>query len=197
VEEVYSFNLIPRQEGMARVGKVEVLYGPRGEEEGRLSSVPHDVTVRPRKRSISLLLPTVCGVVIVGLSSVWLLFKRRRPRVRVTAQPKPPSPAEEALSEARRWRMEGDIGRYYACLERVVRQELAKQFSYREPLLVSAAELPPGVDSETRRFIESFFLRCAEGKYAPGTPPREELDRIWDDASRLLRPPQPSSGEEE
>jgi hypothetical protein len=93
--------------------------------------------------------------------------------------------------------MEGDVGRYYACLERVVRQELAKQFSYREPLLVSAAELPPDIDSETRRFIESFFLRCAEGKYAPGTPPREELDRIWDDASRLLRPPQPSSGQEE
>jgi hypothetical protein len=53
VEEVYSFNLIPRQEGIARVGKVEVLYGPRGEEEeGRLSSVSRDVTVRPRKRSM-------------------------------------------------------------------------------------------------------------------------------------------------
>lgn len=189
MEEVYSFRLVPLEEGPARAGEVEVLYGPRGEEEARLLSVPLDVTVRTPKRSLGFLMPTVGAVVVVVLTGGWLLFKRRSPHVEETVQPESLSAAEEALTEARRWRMEGNISRYYGCLERAVGREMAKRYSYRETVLLSAAELPAEVDSETRRLIESFFSRCAEAKYAPGTPPREELDRIWDDANHLLRSP--------
>ena len=72
-----------------------------------------------------------------------------------------------------------------------LREELAKRFSYGGSNPLSASGLPPEVDSETRRLVESFLSRCAEGKYAPGVPAREELDRIWDDAKRILQLPVP------
>ncbi|MFH1741879.1 MAG: hypothetical protein ABIH23_22980, partial [bacterium] len=125
-------------------------------------------------------------VIVLIAGSVRLVRRRARVEPSVALKTPPPSPVEDALAQARRWRMEGDTARYYGCLERIVGEDLAKRFSCRKPKVTSANDLPSDVDRETRRRVESFFSRCAEAKYAPGTPPREELDRIWEDANHLL-----------
>ena len=197
MEEVYSFRLRALEQGPARIGSVEVIYSRDGEEERRLSTVPVDLDIGAPRRSPGLAIPILFGVVV--FIAVWLLvwwLRRRRRAATQAAEPPQAGPQEEdLLAEARRWRMEGDVGRYYACLERAVGESLAKRYAYGTTVLRSASDLPQDVDSETRRAVESFFSKCVEAKYAPGRPTREELDRIWDDAGRLLRAsgPQPEA----
>ncbi len=189
VEEVYSFLLVPGEQGPARAGAVEVIYERDGEEQGRLSSVARDISVGPPARALNVAYPAIAGaIVVVIVASVgvaWLLLKRRRAK-QPSREAERKSPFEELLAEARRWRLEGDTGRYYGTLERAVRQALSDRYAYGDASRFSAKELPAEIDGETRRLIESFFTRCTEGKYAPAKPTGEELDRIWEDANRLL-----------
>ncbi|MFH1743038.1 MAG: BatD family protein, partial [bacterium] len=56
MEEVYSFRLVPHEEGSAQVGDVDVIYRSLGEEENRLSAVACYVTVGPERKSYGRLL---------------------------------------------------------------------------------------------------------------------------------------------
>ncbi|HPA46629.1 MAG TPA: hypothetical protein PK395_12760 [bacterium] len=190
-EEIYQFRLMPIDEGPARVGSVEIVVRSKsGEEVKRLSTLPCDTTIGIAKPSLMRFLPLASGIV-VGIAIVvvvvrLVLCRCRKEDEPVVTPPPASSPVEDLLAQARRWRMEGDPGRYYSTLERIVGEELAKRYSYHKGRLSSSKDLPPDTDSDTRRLVDSFFTRCAEGKYSPGIPSREELDRIWEDAKRLL-----------
>ena len=190
-EEIYLFRLMPIEEGTARVGSAEVVvYAKNGEEVKRLSTLPCEATIGPAKPSLSRFLPLVLGILggtgVVAVGIRLMACRRRKHAEPLVTRPPASSPVEDLLAQARRWRMEGDPGQYYGTLERIVGEELAKRHSYPKGRLTSSKDLPPDTDSDTRRLVDSFFTRCAEGKYSPGTPSREELDRIWEDAKRLL-----------
>ncbi|HOE10670.1 MAG TPA: hypothetical protein PLQ35_13565 [bacterium] len=190
-EEIYLFRLMPIEEGTARVGSAEVVVcAKNGEELKRLSTLPCEATIGPAKPSLSRFLPLafgiIAGIAFVAVGIRLIACRRRKHAEPLLTQPPASSPVEDLLAQARRWRMEGDPGRYYSTLERIVGEELAKRYSYHKGRLTSSKDLPPDTDSDTRRLVDSFFTRCAEGKYSPGTPSREELDRIWEDAKRLL-----------
>ena len=108
MEEVYSFRLAPEAEGVARVGSVEVVYGVNGEEDGRLSSVAQDVTIEPPAKNNTL--PLVIGagvvfiVVVIGLIIVFIR-RGRRSEESFIAEQETADVSEEALTEAKRWRM--------------------------------------------------------------------------------------------
>ena len=191
MEEVYSFRLVPLDEGPARVGGTEVIYGSGDEELGRLSTLPVDMHIEPPGRSPDFAIPIVSALVVVIAVLATILVKRRKKKRAVDRADAESEPAEsreeDLLAEARKCRMEGDTTRYYACLQEAVSEQLGNRYLYGASRLRSASELPESIDSETRQTVRSFFSRCEEAKHAPGSPTREELDRIWDDAQHLLR----------
>lgn len=196
-EKEFLYSLRPESEGEAVIGASAVSYTRPAQdtagEEAYLTAPSLVLTVLPEPFSWRVFLgnaarnPLVQAGGVVGLLTVvcvTLWMWRRSRQVESTVQPEAvKDPALEALEAAERHRVEGDRGRYVRMLEKAVRLALQN----RRPDIEGGLSAFRGCLDEPEDTVLARFLdECEQIKFAPSVPSQDQMDRIMDEARRLV-----------
>lgn len=170
----------------------------------------------PLERSPWAIWGPVVGVLVIvlGLSAVWLLARRRRRGMEQAAPPEPPAHvwAVQRLDElaVRQLPQRGEVQEYYSCLSDVVRQYIERRFGLMAPERTTdefLREIERGdLLKPAHRGMLTGFLRAADMvKFALHRPPVSEGDEAMAAARSFVRetagmesgsPDQPDDGRE-
>jgi len=199
-EKEFLYTLRPNNEGDAIIGASAVAYtqpdsGSAG-QEAYLTAPPLVLTVSPAPFSWSEAVGNAArnpygqfaGAFLILAAGVGVTLWRWRRSKRTESQGLPAAttdPALEALDEADRFRLEGDRARYVRMLEKAVLLALKK----RQPDIEGGLSAFRGRLEEPERAVLARFLdECEQVKFAPSIPSPDQLDRIRDEAKRLVSP---------
>ena len=199
-EKEFLYTLRPENEGDAIIGASAVAYkqpvsGSEG-QEAYLTAPPLVLTVVPAPFSWSEALGNAVRNPYVQFEVAFLLLAagvgvtlwrwRRSKRIEPQGLPaETKDPALKALDEAERFRLEGDRARYVRMLEKAVVLALQK----RQPEIEGGLSAFRGRLEEPERTILARFLdECEQIKFAPSIPSPDQLDRIREEAKRLVSP---------
>ncbi len=195
-EKVFSFRLIADHEGIARIGSATIVYTEAGDElEAFLHSTPTSFTIAPEPFSWSkfiqktatnsyfqLFVLLLIIVIVIGVTMIRLKRLKKAASENVEEERRPPG--EEALNDARRLRMEGNTSDFMRMLEKAVRLTFDERFpntGYSD-----LNQFRDRIEAELHPVLDRFTVSCEEIKYSPVSPAPDTLDRIWDDAQRLI-----------
>lgn len=198
-EKEFLYTLRPESEGEAVIGASAVSYtrpGPDGAgEEAYLTVSSQVLAVLPEPFSWRVFLGNTArnpfaqaggiAILLAGIC-VTLWFWRRSRQVESLIQPDAAKdPALEAMEEAERFRVEGDRARYVRLLEKAVLLAL----KIRHPEIDGGLAAFRGRLEEPEGAVLARFLdECEQIKFAPSVPSPDQLDRIRDEAWRLVSP---------
>lgn len=198
-EKEFLYSLRPESEGEAVIGASAIAYrqpdsGPAG-QEAYLTAPPLVLTVPPAPFSWSETLRNAArnpyvqyggAFLIVAAAGAGVTIWRWRRSKRIEPQSQPVAaqdPAFAALDEAERFRVEGDRGRYVRMLEKAVRLALQN----RRPDIEGGLSAFRGCLDEPEDTVLARFLdECEQIKFAPSVPSQDQMDRIMDEARRLV-----------